>query len=306
MEQTRFRAFIDRKTAQASRAFLHPLLTDVDRGVGVLPPIGNEWTRHWFDGNLYASPSPDPARPACSLVFVQSLDGNTGANDPFTLGGGETDKHLIYEGLSQVGADAVLCGADTMRGADIVFGVWHPALVRLRATIGKPRYPVQIVATLRGLDFDASLLFNVPDIQVLVLTRPDGARVMHDGFASRPWVHPIVMQSPEDLPEAFAALRARGIERVSAVGGRHLATQLIDAGLVQDVYLTTSARPGGEPGTPMYPRPLQARTLVRKHGTGPDAGVRFEHLRLAGADALCQRAAAGDQPDQKQHNGDNQ
>ena len=278
--RTPFQAFVEHKTAQAVSADLHAFVTDLDLAAGTLPPIGNEWTRHFFDGAFYESPSPNAARPSCSLVFVQSLDGNTGASDPSAIGGGEIDKHVIYEGLSQVGADAVLVGANTMRDADIVFGVWHPQLVRLRDALGKPRYPVQIVATLRGLDLEASLLFNVPDIEVLVLTSPDGAGLMRDGFASRPWVRPIVMPHPEGLPAAFETLRARGIERVSAVGGRHLAAQLIDAGLVQDVYLTTSARVGGETGTPMYPRALEARTLVSKHGAGPDAGVRFEHLQL--------------------------
>jgi riboflavin biosynthesis pyrimidine reductase len=277
---TSFDTFVQRKTAQAVHASLHALVTEFDHAAGRLPAVGNEWSRHLFGGGFYASPSPDPARPSCGLVFVQSLDGNTGADDPFTLGGGTIDKHVIYEGLSQVGADAVLCGADTMRGADIVFGVWHPQLVRLREALGKPRYPVQIVATLRGLDLDTSLLFNVPEVQVLVLTVPHGADAMREGLARRPWVRPLVMQHPGDLPAAFVALRAQGIERVSAVGGRHLAAQLIDAGLVQDVYLTTSARPGGEPDTPMYPGPLDAQPLVQKHGTGPDAGVRFEHLQL--------------------------
>jgi 5-amino-6-(5-phosphoribosylamino)uracil reductase len=278
--RTRFHAFAARKTTEASNASLQAFTADIDRAAGMLEPIGNEWSRRLFGGDFYRSPSPDATRPACSLVFVQSADGNTGARNPFTLGGGETDKHVIYEGLSQVGADAVLSGADTMRGGDIVFAVWHPELVRLRAALGKPRYPIQIIATLRGLNLDEFLLFNVPDIQVLVLTVADGAGLMREGFASRPWVRPLVMSRPEDLPAAFAELRRSGIERISAVGGRHVATQLIDAGLVQDVYLTTSSRTGGEPGTPMYPRPLKARTLVRKHGTGPDAGVIFEHLQL--------------------------
>ena len=46
-------------------------------------------------------------------VFVQSADGNTGARNPADLGGGETDKHLIYEGLSRVDVDGVLAGAAT-------------------------------------------------------------------------------------------------------------------------------------------------------------------------------------------------
>ena len=86
------------------------------------------------------------------------------------------------------------------------------------------------------------------------------------------------MPNKDGLREAFEKLRRLGIERVSAVGGRTLAAALIDAGLVQDVYLTTSPRPGGEPNTPMYAKPLDTALVVRKRGTGIDAGVVFEHL----------------------------
>jgi 5-amino-6-(5-phosphoribosylamino)uracil reductase len=210
-------------------------------------------------------------------VFVQSLDGNTGAADPSTLGGGDVDKHLIYEGLSQITADAVLAGAGTI-GRELVFGVWHPELVRLRAALGKPRYPVQVVATRRGLDLDKHLIFNVPGVSVLVLTSAAGAVVMREGMQARRWVQPLVLPEHEPMATAFEMLASRGVRRVCAVGGRHVATQLIDAGLVQDLYLTTAARPGGEPGTPFYPRPLATRALLHKDGTGPDAGVTFEHL----------------------------
>lgn len=279
-KHARFDEFATRKAAEAVGACLQAFDTDLDRADDTLPRIGNEWTRHLFGGDFCISPSPDAARPACSLVFVQSRDGNTGTPDPFTLGGGETDKHLIYEGLSQVAADAVLSGAETIRGGDIVFGVWHPELVRLREALGKPRYPTQIVATLRGLNLDDHLLFNVPEIPVVVLTIAGGARVMREGLASHPWVRPLVMARPEDLPAAFAALRTFGIERISAVGGRHLAAHLVDADLIQDVYLTTSPRPGGQPDTPMYSPPLNARPLIRKHGTGREVGVIFDHLRV--------------------------
>jgi 5-amino-6-(5-phosphoribosylamino)uracil reductase len=276
-----FEAFAARKTAEAARAVLPPYATEFDRAPRTAMPIGNRWSRRLFDGDFYLSPSPNPRYPGCSLVFVQSKDGNTGARNPTALGGGETDKHLIYEGLSRVAADAVLTGAETMRGGDIIFSVWHPELIGLRESMGKPRHPIQIVATLRGIDFDRGLLLNVPAIRVVVLTVGDCANLMREGFASRPWVTPIVMDRPEDLPAAFERLRALGIERVSAIGGRQVATQLIDAGLIQDVYLTTSAGPGGEPGTPLYPRPLRGEVVVRKRGTGSETGVVFDHLVLS-------------------------
>jgi hypothetical protein len=68
-----------------------------------------------------------------------------------------------------------------------------------------------------------------------------------------------------------------GIARISAIGGRTIARALLDAHLIHDLYLTTSPRPGGHPGTPLYDKPLDGRLVVRKSGTGPDAGVVFEH-----------------------------
>ena len=274
---TSFAGFVAKKEAEAARAQLFPLRTEIDAPPPGAAPIGNRWTRELFDGDFYVSAAPAD-RPTTSLVFVRSHDGNTGAPDPSALGGGETDKHVIYEGLSRVAADAVLAGAQTIRGGRIVLSVWHPELVRLRASLDLPRHPIQIVATLRGLPFEESLIFNVPELRVVLLTIPSWAALMHAALAERPWITPVIMDTPHDLPSAFRQLRALGIERVSCIGGRTLAGQLLDAGLVDDVYLTTAGKPGGEPHTPLSPRARAGTIVVRKHGTGADAGMVFEQI----------------------------
>ena len=103
---------------------------------------------------------------------------------------------------------------------------------------------------------------------------------MLDRVAERPWITPLVMDKPADLPQAFEQLREMDITHVSAIGGRRIAAQLIDARLVQDVYLTTSPRAGGEPNTPMYPGSLKGAVVVGKRGTDGESGVTFEHIRL--------------------------
>src|SRR5205814_5774282 len=127
--------------------------------------------------------------------------------------------------------------------------------------------------TLQGLEIANALLFNVPEVPVVLLTVGACARLMQRDIEARPWISVVEMPAADALPEAFGALQARGIRRVSAVGGRKLAAQLIDAGLVQDLYLTTSPTDGGEPDTPLYPKPLRGHVIVRKQGTGPDTGV---------------------------------
>ena len=108
-----FRQFAERKTREAERALIHPLITVADRSAGRnLLAVGNAWTRRNYDGDFHLCRIPGES-PAVSLVFVQSREGNTAADNPEDLGGGAADKHLIYEGLSRVAADAVLAGAAT-------------------------------------------------------------------------------------------------------------------------------------------------------------------------------------------------
>jgi riboflavin biosynthesis pyrimidine reductase len=283
----RFGRLVARKEAEALAASIVPLATDVDHGrenASRYDAIGNDWSRRLFDGPFYVARPDGSDLPVTSLVFVQSKDRNTGAKNPSTLGGGEADKHLIYEGLSRAAADAVLAGAQTVRGGDLVLSVWHPEIVALRASIGLPRHPIQIVATLRGINFDG-LIFNVPDLRVVLLTLPTWTALMHDDLEARPWITPVLMQTPAALVDAFRQLRRLGIERISCIGGRTLARQLIDARLVHDLYLTTSAKTGGEPNTPLYPGPLDGLVVVRKHGTDADTGVTFEQMALTSGPA---------------------
>ena len=274
-----FEDVVRSKTREALAADLFPLETVNDGAIAGLNPLGNVWTRRLFDGDFYLSPVPEQI-PATGLVFVQSSDRNTGTRNPSSLGGGETDKHLIYEGLSRAASDGVLAGAETIRGSKMVFSVWHPELVRLRAALQLPRHPVQIVATLGRLTFDDTLLLNVPGLPVMLVTTSVYAERMHRELESRPWITPIAMAGPGDLGGAFRAMRSKGIARISAIGGRTIARAMIAAGLVQDLYLTTSPRPGGEPNTPLTATPPEGTLIVKKRGTGEDTGVTFEHLIL--------------------------
>jgi riboflavin biosynthesis pyrimidine reductase len=277
MSRARFEAFAARKTAAATAAALPPYETERQAPRDGMLAIGNDWTRERFGGSFFLSP-PRRGGPSCSLVFVQSADGNTGAARPSDLGGGLTDEILIYEGLSRVAADTVLSGAETVRGGGTVFSVWHPELVRLRESLGLPRHPVQMVATVQGLDIDRMLLFNVPELRAILVTVPDTAARLRDALKSRPWVTPVVMADRSDLPRAFEQLAALGIRRISCIGGRRLAASLVEAGLVDDLYLTTSPRHGGEPDTALPAAVLAGDVIVRKRGTREETGVVFEQL----------------------------
>lgn len=282
---TAFSVYAQRKEEAASSAALARFATLEDHSASFGgTPIGNGWTRRLYDGDFHLSLEPDVAAPAISLVFVQSRDGNTGAGNPDDLGGGPLDKHLIYEGLSRVACDAVMAGAKTVEGGDVFFSVWRPELVELRESLGLPRHPAQIIVTGRGcVDLENSLIFHVPEVKVFILSSPDGCARLAEAASRHPSVELVTMNDGE-LRKPLEFLRAeRGIRRISAVGGRTTATSLLDAGLVQDILLTTTEQQAGEPGTPMYvgDRPPALETIVKKRGTDPDCPIVLEHLAIS-------------------------
>jgi riboflavin biosynthesis pyrimidine reductase len=282
----RFDDYCRRKTEAAVAAQMpgFDMSTIARQAADGMVAVGNDWSRALFDGWFFRRP-PEEGRglPAVSLVFVQSADGNTGADDPSSLGGGETDKHLVYEGLSRVDAEGVLAGATTAAGSEIVFSVWHPELVRLRHERGRPRHPAQIILTERGdLPVHTSLLYNERELRTIVLASSTAAAVLARRLPGRPWVEVIDAGQPVDLRRALGELHARGINVISAVGGRRAAASLIEAGLVAELYLTTSAKKGGEPGTPLVDGPLpRHEVILEKVGRGVERGVRFQHLVFA-------------------------
>jgi riboflavin biosynthesis pyrimidine reductase len=275
--------FARRKTEQAIAARIERLSTNFDRSDGEsVRPIGNAWSRTHYDGdfNLYVPPDD---RTAVSLVFVQSKDGNTGATDPSALGGGATDEHLIYEGLSRVAADAVLAGAGSVP-RQALFSVWHPELVALRASLGLPRHPAQIIVSKDGRVDLSALVFNVPEVPVSVIAGDAFMSRHASALRARPWVRCVPLEARGGIRAAIDRLREESrIQRISAIGGRVTASRLVDAGVAQDIYLTTASRVGGEPDTPWYSGgavpPL--RTLTRKQWMDGESRILFEHSLIA-------------------------
>jgi riboflavin biosynthesis pyrimidine reductase len=198
------------------------------------------------------------------------------------LGGGETDKHLIYEGLSRVVADGVLAGAATARGDETVFSVWHPQLVALRHAHGKSRHPAQVVVTASAdLPFDRGLMFTTPELRVLICAPSAVAGTLRGRLRERPWIEVIDGGEPLLMAAVMRSLYNRGLRVISAVGGRRTATALMREELVTDLYLTTSAITAGEPNSPFYiGDPPRLYPLVEKEGSGAETGVRFEHLAI--------------------------
>ena len=87
-----FAAFVAKKTTAAVRACPAPYVTSVDTSrADAFRTIVTPWATAAFGGPFYVRDVPRGGLPTCSLVFVQSANGNTGARDPASLGGGATD-----------------------------------------------------------------------------------------------------------------------------------------------------------------------------------------------------------------------
>ena len=278
---TPFETYCQRRQKEAISASLSGFYTieDVSAGYGLVAN-GNDWTRGLFDGDFYRIREGPAERPLISLVFVQSRSGNTVADNPSTLGGGDTDKHLIYEGLSRVDADAVMAGAGTARSERMVFSVWHPELVTLRCSLGQRRHPAQVVITDSGdLPLERGLMFAEPTLPVYLITKSSVAPALRARLRDRPWVDVVDAGARVSLTTAMRYLRERGLRVISAIGGRRTATALLREGLISDIYLTTSPIEAGEPNTPFYEGPpLNLSRVLLKAGKGKEEGVRFEHF----------------------------
>lgn len=274
-----FGEFSARRTTAADAADFPPLHSIINRATQFdLVPIGDAWCQQRFDGPFWASAA--VGRPAVSLVFVQSHDGNTETDDPASLGGGEVDTHLIYEGLTRIAVDGVAVGASTLH-ADSFFSVWRRELVEARVARGLPVHPAQIVLTRTGrVDIDGTRLFNVRDVPVFVLTSREGSERLAPALRARPWVQAIIGDGADALAHQVTELFTRGQRRISCVGGRRVASAFVDAGLADDLYLTTSPCDGGVPRTPWYVghgQPSLDRVLAKSWEEV--AGVaRFDHF----------------------------
>ena len=279
-----FQAYCRRKEEAAVAAPLAGFTTIAEEAGGAdLLSFGNAWTRRLFDGDFHRCAGPaSPELPSVSLI-VTELEGpvpqdTMAAASPQAFGA--SVPHLLHEGLTRVDADAVLGGIGDTRTGNQICSVWHPELVKLRAERGLPRHPVQVLVTNTcRVDFEQCLLFQEPSLRVIVVTRDSLAAAARARLRTYPWVMVLGAGEPLDLRLALKQLRELGIAVVAAVGGHRVATSLLDAGLVTDLYVTVR-----EPGSAAsalsfyHGPPLVRRRLLSKAGRGSEGRVRFEHL----------------------------
>jgi riboflavin biosynthesis pyrimidine reductase len=128
-----------------------------------------------------------PDRPHVIGNFVTALDGVVSLNVPGRSGGGEIsgfNQHdRLVMGLLRVASDAVIVGAGTLRAvprhrwtAAYVCPALADAYQTLRAVLGKPGPPLNVIVTASGAIDLALPVFQSGEVPVLIVTTVRGAQ----------------------------------------------------------------------------------------------------------------------------------
>jgi riboflavin biosynthesis pyrimidine reductase len=185
-----------------------------------------------------------PDRPHVMLNMVSTADGHA------TLGGrsgpisSPADRELFH-GL-RMAVDAVMAGAATVRVERYGRIIPDASRRQLRLERGLSAEPLACIVSGRlVLDADIPLLAD-PAARVVILT--SSAASLHESAAE---VHYIRAERDGllDLPAALAELREHfGVRTLLCEGGPHLNAQLLEAGLVDELFLSLApVLAGGDP-----------------------------------------------------------
>lgn len=202
------------------------------------------------------------------LDMVASVDGAVAVDGRSGPLGGEGDL-AAFRGL-RAAADVVLVGAGTARREGYGPPKVRPDLQARRRERGQAPVPAMAVVS-RSLDLSGAerLLDGEVDLHVLTCAGSDPAR--RDELDARGAFVVVAGDAEVDLAQALDHLEGLGLARVLGEGGPTLNGHLLDAGLVDEVFLTVGALLVGTQGAgiagPPLPSPVPVTLLEgRVHG----------------------------------------
>ena len=203
-------------------------------------------------------------RPTIMANFVESLDGvvafiaaqGSGAE---VSGFNEPDRFVM--GLLRTLADVVIVGAGTVRAsakhewtARRVNRPYAAAYEAWRASLGMTRpQPTTIIVSAKG-DLEPTLqAFASPDVPAVVLTTPAGKRRLRNRLPGH--VRIVAAAGADGVPAGaiLAAVEAEGAQLALCEGGPRLMARLVEAGLIDELFLTVAPQILGRNET--EPRP---------------------------------------------------
>lgn len=205
-------------------------------------------------------------RPWIAANMVSSLDGRASVEGGSTGLGGPTDSELLL-GL-RTRFDAVMIGAGTLRAEGYGPIIRDPAIREEREARGLEPVPVAVVMTRSGdLPFDCGL-FTEGIGRVVVVTA---------AFSELPPMPtPVEVVEPaggDSVEAAIDHLHRQGVRSILCEGGPDILGQLIDAGHLDELFLTF---------TPVITGEVDAPHVVE--GLSPDLPIGFDLVDLLTAD----------------------
>jgi riboflavin biosynthesis pyrimidine reductase len=234
---------------------------------------------HLYGGGLFL------AEECLYANFVATLDGIVAIppmprSNEFVAGSSDADRFLM--GLLRAHADVVLIGSGVLRAsprstwrAEAIFPPVADAYAELRSTLGLPSAPEVAVVTGSGAIDPGHPVFEA---RAVVLTSDVGAERLR-GLLPR--TSSVVALGPsERIPSAaiVEALRERGHGRILCEAGPHTFGGLLEGGVADELFLTSSPLLVGDDGpgsrfslvegADLTPAATRARLLsVRRHGS---------------------------------------
>lgn len=166
-----------------------------------------------------------------------SLDGYLDDTSPRRLIlSGEADLDRVDDLRS--GADAILVGAGTIRSDNPRLTVRSPARVARRVAEGRSPTPTKVTLTsLAKLDAGAAF-FTTGETEKLVYCAGETVREARESLGRAATV--VGCEGPASLEEVLADLHARGVRRLLVEGGATVLSQLLAAGLADELQLAVA------------------------------------------------------------------
>lgn len=207
-------------------------------------------------------------RPRVLSNFVQSLDGRIAVDGSSRALGSDYDTAMLVGLRGRV--DALMIGAGTMRAERYDRVIGDPRKRELREQLGLPADPLLVLISGRmELPWDAGL-FTDGSGEVLIFTTSD-----QDPPQTATPVSVVRHDNTIDLVGAMRHLREqRGVRSLLCEGGPHLHGDLIEHGLVDEMFVTQPSMLLGGQGASLVGgllpgrRELELAWLLHEPSTG--------------------------------------
>ena len=207
----------------------------------------------------------DHELPYTYVNFVTSRDGRVSFNEPGRSSGGPISGNSQHDrwlmGLLRARADAVLIGANALEYAPRQ--TWHaraifpddaPAWEELRQREGRRPTALHVIATRSGRIRRQSPVLQDPSVPALVVSNDEGLRHAREQIGTAPSVEFLSTGEQLDYRRLVADLgKSYRIRTLLSEAGPHVYAALLEAGVVDDEFLTLSPIVAGNSAG--HPRP---------------------------------------------------